>query len=127
MRVKTISLNKRLTPKKKADKAKEGEELGSRISSGYSLEEDVLEREKVEEQQRRKKNQLQEETNLAAIAINEMKKQIEEGVEKQAILANIVKQFGLSKEELLKLMQNYLITNGAVTIQRGTARWNEER
>ena len=127
MRVKTISLNKRLTPKKKADKAKEGEELGSRISSGYSLEEDVLEREKVEEQQRRKNKQLQEETNLAAIAINEMKKQIEEGLEKQAILANIVKQFGLSKEELLKLMQDYLITNGAVTIRRGTARWNEER
>ncbi len=127
VRVKTISLNKRLTPKKKADEAKEGEELGSRISSGYSLEEDVLEREKVEEQQRRKNKQLQEETNLAAIAINEMKKQIEEGLEKQAILANIVKQFGLSKEELLKLMQDYLITNGAVTIRRGTARWNEER
>ena len=56
-----------------------------------------------------------------------MKKQIEEGLEKQAILANIVKQFGLSKEELLKLMQDYLITNGAVTIRRVTARWKEER
>lgn len=128
LKAKTISLNKRLTPKKKADKAKEGDELGSRISSGYNLEEDVLEREKEEEEQiRKKKEKKTEETNLAAMAISEMKRQIEEGLEKQIILANIVKKFGLKKEELLKLMQNYLITNGAVTIERGKARWNEER
>lgn len=129
VKAKTTSLNKRLTPKKKADKAKEGNELGSMISSGYNLEEDVLEREKAEEQQRikKEKNPSGEETNLAAIAINEMKRQIEEGIEKQIILDNIVRQFGLSKEELLKLMQNYLISNGAVTIERGRARWNEER
>lgn len=129
IKAKTTSLNKRLTPKKKADKAKEGDELGDRISSDYNLEEEVLEREKVEEQQRRKKknNSSKQETDLAAMAINEMKRQIEEGLEKQVILANIVRQFGISKEELLKLMQNYLITNGAVTIERGRARWSDER
>lgn len=129
IKAKTTSLNKRLTPKKKADKAKEGDELGDRISSGYNLEEDLIERERAKEQQRRKKKKSssREETDLAAMAINEMKRQIEEGIEKQVILANIVRQFGMSKEELLKLMQNYLITNGTVTIERGRARWNDER
>lgn len=50
VKAKSISLNKRLATRKNADKAKEGDELGSRISSGYNLEEDVLEREKVEKQ-----------------------------------------------------------------------------
>ena len=124
IKVRTTSLNRRLTPQKKADKAKEGAELGDRIASDYNLEEDVISR---DEQSKKRKQISRKEDNLAVRCIDEMKRQIEEGIGKQEILENMVKKFRLSQEELLKLMQNYLITNGAVTLERGKARWNEER
>ena len=52
VKIRTTSLNRRFTPKKKSDKAKEGEELISRISNGYNLEEDVIAREKKDEDRR---------------------------------------------------------------------------
>ena len=118
IKVGTISLNQRLTPKQKRDKAKEGDELGTRIASDYNLENDALER--IEEKET---DEILNGEELATICIQEMKTQIEAGLSRQEVLTNIAVQFALSQEGLLEIMQNYLITNGKVKIDRGKAVW----
>lgn len=116
-RIKTVSFNKKLKLGKGVEK-----ELESRIASPYDLESDVIENmddnnmEDIIED-------IESEEELAAKCIQEMKSQIEVGLSKQIILSNIEEMFGLSKEELLELMQSYLVEKGTVKIEKGKARW----
>ena len=91
--VKTISLQQKLKLKSGDEK-----ELESRIPSEYNLENDVLGNVDFER-----------DAEIAQKCIQAMKVQIEAGQSKQVILRNVQWMFGLSKEELLDVLENYLI------------------
>ncbi len=118
-KLKVKSLNERLTPKKKADKAKEGDELGSRIASPYNLEEEVIDRATYENTDEEEIDSL----DFAERCIREMQLQIQNGLSKPEILSNMEVKFKLSKEELLQLMQNYLINKGKVKVIKNAVSW----
>ena len=52
-----------------------------------------------------------------------MQLQIQNGLSKPEILSNMEVKFKLSKEELLQLMQNYLINKGKVKVIKNAVSW----
>ena len=72
-------------------------ELQFRIPSEYNLEDDVL-----------GIVDFKKDAEIAEMCIQAMNEQIEAGQSKRVILSNIQDAFGLSKEELLDIMQYYL-------------------
>jgi len=98
--IKTTSLNKKLKLGKGYD-----EELESRIATSYDLEEDVIAKMDYYDDI---------EGELAIKCVQEMKKKIDSGESKQNILRSIEEEFGVSKKQLLEIMQYYLETKGSI-------------
>lgn len=90
--LKTISLQKKLKLRSGNER-----ELQSIIPSEYGFENNVL-----------GDVDLERDAEIAQKCIQVMEEQIEEGQSKKAILCNVQNMFGVSKEELLDIMQNFL-------------------
>lgn len=130
IKVKSISYHEKFKTKN-SSKSKNEKELLEVLASDYSLEADVLERVDEEDETTEILNNegeiaeiLNNEEKLAARCIQEMKEQIEAGYGRQEVLNNIRKQFELTQEELLEIMQKYLITKGKVKLEKGKVLWN---
>lgn len=119
LKAKTISYNQKLT---KSNNQKNEQNLISKIANSYNLESEIINAE-IKEQTKKSQNINNKETNLVESCIQEMKNQIEKGLSRQEILNNIEEQFSLSKEKLLEMMQQYLLTNGKIKIEKGQASW----
>lgn len=118
--VSTISYNQRFRIGKNGNE----KEIQDTIASDYDLEDDVMTR-------MHEDNDLEEiedisEDELALRTIEEMKKQIKQGLNRSKVIENTAEKFGLSGEELLEIMQEYLLTNGKVKIENGKAKWTED-
>ena len=122
VRIRTISSNQRLVPRKHKDSTKEGDELGTRFAGTYNTEEEAIKRMENKNAKYEIENETKEE-ELAIRCIQYMKIQIENGLSRQEILDGAIKEFDLSQKELLELMQNYLVTKGKVSIDNGRATW----
>jgi len=114
--LKTISLQQKL---KRV--GNQENELQNRIAIQYDLEAEVIDG-IYNENDEDTVLDIEAEADMDTKCIQEMKVQIENGVDKNTILKNVQKKFGLSKEELLEMMQNYLTTKGKIRIDKDKAR-----
>lgn len=111
--IKTVSLNKRTKIGRGAEK-----ELQSRIAIPYDLEAVAIERIDDENEDDMTKY-LESKIEIAIKCVQEMKNQIEIGLDRYTVLNNVRTMFWLSKAELLEIMQIYLLENGSVNVEKG--------
>ena len=124
-----LSLHKRYKMKSGSESEKEFQEI---LRSDSNTEEEAI-RETEEELQKKSNGNknieggigtkegidlIAKEQRIAEKCIEELKKQIEEGANREQALENTAKKLKMEKEEMLKAMQTYLITKGKVEVRK---------
>ena len=82
------------------------------VASSMNTEEEAMKNLKTNQEKRKETLDIP----IEEVCIEEMKKQIEKGIDREIILDNVSKKLGITKETMLNLMKNYLVTKGIVRV-----------
>ena len=121
-----VSLHKRYIMKSGSESEKEFQEI---LRSDSNTEEEAIR--ETEESQKKSRNKnvkgsigteesvdLIEKQRIAEKCIEELKKQIEKGANREQALENTAKKLEIGKKEMIEAMQTYLITKGKVEVRK---------